>query len=191
MRKLFLLFLILFYAGNAFAQKKVEQERRIKKQELPESAVDWLHDAFDGKKKVRWYLENSDKGTSYEAKFIWKNKFHSVEFDASGKIQDVEVELTLQELDAVVVKNLQKYFSESYRDYKIQRIQIQYTGEEEDLEDFFDDEKKDGITVRYEIEYLGKPKDGEQLLWEGLFDDQGKLISKREVEIRIMDNLIF
>ncbi|TFV97353.1 hypothetical protein E4S40_01475 [Algoriphagus kandeliae] len=186
---IFLVFLLI--SGKGFSQKKIEQEKRIKKQEVPELALEWLEDSFEGRKKVRWYLEISDQGISYEAKFPWNEKFHSVEFDSLGNIQDVEVEIQQQELEKDTESNILSFLQSEYSEFRIQRIQRQYSGNADDLEDFFDEGELERLTIRFEIEYIAKDRSGNQAFWEGLFDQNGNLISKREVEIRIMDNLIF
>lgn len=45
------------------------------------------------------------------------------------------------------------------------------------------------MLTRYEIVYQGKNELWE--LWEAVFDDSGKFISKLKVQIRPVDNLIF
>ncbi|MCS5489118.1 hypothetical protein [Algoriphagus limi] len=191
MRVTFIFLVFLVFSGKAFSQKKIEQEKRIKKQDVPELAVEWLEDSFEGRKKVRWYQEISDQGISFEAKFPWKGKFHSVEFDSLGNIQDVEIEIQQNELGAEIESNILSDIASEFSEFRIQRIQRQYSAQSDDLEDFFDEGEMEGITIRFEIEFIAKEKSGRQAFWEGLFDQKGKLISIREVEIRIMDNLIF
>lgn len=191
MRLTFIFLIIILFSGKAFSQKKVEQEKRIKKQDVPEIALDWLQDSFEGRKKVRWYQEISDQGLSFEAKFLWSGKFHSVEFDSLGKIQDVEIEIQQKEIGSETESNILSFLSTEYSEFRIERIQKQYSGDADDLEEFFEEGEINGLTVRYEIEYIAKTASGKQTFWEGLFDQKGKIISKREVEIRIMDNLIF
>ncbi|WP_139162705.1 hypothetical protein [Algoriphagus faecimaris] len=176
---------------QAHAQVKIEREIRVNQRDVPEEAVIWLEDAFETIKKPKWYKEFFETGFSYEAKFYLKKRFYSVEFDSLGMIEDVEIEMDESELSEHVNKNLQAYFKGNYQSFKIEKIQIQYTGDPDDLEDFFDESEKEGITTRYEIEYRAKPNDGSEEIWEGTFDQEGRFISKRKIEIRITDNLIF
>ncbi|MFC3414994.1 hypothetical protein [Algoriphagus hitonicola] len=189
----FSIFVFPFLPSFGFAQNevKIEREVGIKEKLVPSEASEWLYDAFEEAKKPNWFQEFSLNGYSYEAKFRLEGKYYSVEFDSLGKIEDVEIEMDFDELDDSVKKNLNQYFSDNYEVHKISKIQIQYTGEEDDLEDFFDENEKEGVTVRYEIEYRGKVSNKVDEIWEGTFGADGTFITKRKIEIRITDNLIF
>lgn len=114
-----------------------------------------------------------------------------MEFDPAGVIQDIEVELSFEELPAETGQAIADYFSSSYRSHDIKRIQIQYTGSADDLEDFIDEDEDAGLTLRYEIEYTGADSDAPSTYWEGLFDEAGALIQRRKVILPPTDNLIF
>ncbi len=189
----FKIFPILFFSigifNISFAQEKIEREIGIKPREVPTAARDWLKDAFEEVKRPKWYLEFSQNGKSYEAKFNYQGHFHSVEFDSLGNIQDVEIEIKESEVPAEVWNEIQSYFDSEYRQVKVEKIQRQLTGSESDLEDFFDEDEDEGIVTRYEIVFQGKQELWE--LWEALFDDSGKFLSILRVQIRAADNLIF
>lgn len=176
---------------ETLAQDKFEREKRVKASSVPAKARDWLDDTFESVKSPRWYQEISESGYSYEAKFQWRGHYYSVEFDPAGRIQDVEVELPFEELPAETGRAIAAYFSSNYRSHDIKRIQIQYTGSAEDLEDFVDEDENAGLTVRYEIEYTGADSDAPSSYWEGLFDDAGTLIRRRKVIMPPTENLIY
>ncbi len=173
----------------SFTQEKIEKESRIKPKEVPAAAKDWLKDAFESVKRPKWYLEFSQRGKSFEAKFFYQNHFHSVEFDSLGNIEDVEIEIIESDLQGEVWKEIQGYFASNYEQVKVEKIQRQLTGTPSNLKDFFDEDNEGGIIIRYEIVYQGKNIHWE--LWEGLFDESGKFLSKLKVQIRPADNLIF
>lgn len=190
MRKLILV-LVCLIPVLCFSQEKIEREKRVDEKEVPKAAIEWLYDAFEEIKKPKWYQEFFESGYSFEAKFFKDGRYFSVEFDSLGIIQDVEIEIPLDEIQPEVQKNLTAYWEETYSDFKLIKIQRQYSGEPDDLEDFFDENEVENILEQYEIEYIGKEKDGDEEIWEATFDAQGKFISKRVVIVRIMDNLIF
>ncbi|HCX75828.1 MAG TPA: hypothetical protein DHU93_11000 [Algoriphagus sp.] len=189
-RKLILVFVCLIPVLG-FSQEKIEREKRVDEKEVPKAAIEWLYDAFEEIKKPKWYQEFFESGYSFEAKFFKDGRYFSVEFDSLGIIQDVEIEMPLDEILPEVQKTLTAYWEETYSDFKLIKIQRQYSGDPDDLEDFFDENEVENILERYEIEYIGKEKDGVEQIWEATFDAQGKFISKRVVVVRIMDNLIF
>lgn len=184
-----ILFLSFGIFNFSFSQNKIERELGVKPREVPTAAKDWLNDAFEDVRKPKWYLEYSQNGKSYEAKFHYNGHFHSVEFDSSGNVEDVEIEIKEAEVSREVWKEIKAYFESNYEQVKVEKIQRQFTGSKSDLEDFFDEDETEGIVTRYEIVYQGKNNLWE--LWEALFDDSGYFVSKLKVQIRPSHNLIF
>lgn len=174
---------------TCFSQNKIERETRIKPREVPSKAKKWLDDAFENIKRPKWFLEYSQNGKSFEAKFRYQNHFYSAEFDSVGNVQDVEIEIQKSDVASEVWKLIQSHFDSEYVQFKVEKIQRQFSGSKSDLEDFFDEEEIDGVSIRYEIVYQGKNRSWD--LWEALFDESGKYISRLKVQIPSTDNLIF
>jgi len=189
--KYLFLFISFFFSFSLFGQNKVEQEIHIKEAKVPVEARKWLKDAFEIVKKPKWYQELSEAGYSFEAKFKYKNQFHSVEFDSMGLVQDVEVLIDWNDLPIEIRSNLMFYFEESLSGFKLEKIQIQYSGSPLDLEDFFDENELDGVLVQYEIEYQAQDQSQVTRLWEGIFSSEGRFLSQRRIEIREAFNLSY
>jgi len=189
MRRFITCFLILISLGT-IAQDKEEKEFRVKRKDVPSEARKWFKDAFEGARKVNWYYEESSGTGSYEAKLKYRGLEYSVEFDTTGRIEDIEVKIEWEELPDEVKNNLNSYFSTNYTKYKILKIQKQYTGSPDDLEDLIDENEKEDITVRYELEFHGRT-DTENELWEGLFSSNGSLIEVRKIKLMPTNNLEF
>lgn len=185
---LMLFFLLCGGLSTSRAQDaKIEKEERIKAKEVPGNAKSWLRDAYEGRKKVRWYRETNESGYSIEAKFSWEGSFHSIEFDELGMIIDIEIERDIDELSSAAREGLKSYF-ESLDKFRLLKIQQQYSGKPDDLEDFIDEDEQDAIAIRFEVEFYAS-RDGDYRLWEGLFDATGQLISIRRIIQRPTDNL--
>ncbi|UZD22951.1 hypothetical protein PBT90_05905 [Algoriphagus halophytocola] len=178
-------------SGALFAQDKIERELRVEEKEVPKEARDWLYDAFETTKRPKWYQEIFESGYSYEAKFKLIGKFYSVEFDSLGLIQDVEIEVDFKELPKEVQAGLEDYLLDEYKSSDIKRIQIQYSGKADDLEDFFDENSLEGILTRFEIEFVGPDETGASQLFEGLFSEKGTLIFKRKIALVPSENLLY
>ena len=172
------------------AQQKVEREYRIKRQKVPKEARNWLDDAYEDHGKVKWYQEQTETATYYEAKLEWEDHTHSVKFNSGGLIEDIEIEMAWEELPDQLQARLRDYFESGYQKYEVRKIQRQYTGSPDDLEDAIDEHETDDVTTRYELEFYGKT-DSQDELWEGLFSDDGELIQKRVIKLRPVDNLIY
>lgn len=173
----------------SFSQEKIERESKVKPSKVPVPAKEWLSDAFEGLRKPKWYLEYSQTGKAYEAKFIWRSDFYSVKFDSLGNLQDVEIEIQQTEIPTEAWESMQRYFSGDFREIRIQKIQCQLIGDQSDMEDFFDENETKGVTIRYEIVFEGKSEAWQ--VWEALFDEAGLLISVIKVQLRPLDNLVF
>ncbi len=187
-KQIFIILGLVLSCITVSAQDKIERERRIGVDEVPKPAVKWLDDAFEGEKKVQWYEEQSSGKLSYEAKFNWEKQFYSVEFDRKGIIEDIEIVQQWDDLPENVQTALNKYFEKTFSRKRIEKIQLQYTGSPDDLEDLMDEDEFEDITIRYELEYYGVNEEGKHV-WEGLFDDQGALIEQRKIVQRPTDNL--
>ncbi|MFW5892530.1 MAG: hypothetical protein ACOCUQ_03910 [Bacteroidota bacterium] len=189
----YLLILCLHFPLHA-QEKKIEREKLVRQSKVPPNALEWISTSFDSPQKVKWYHEISGEGISYEAKFKHQKYKYSVKFDTTGTIKDVEKIIRIKEIETNARKSITNYFEENYDRFKILKTQIQYTGlsenlqkmiignKDKELEELEELEKLD-ITVKYEIEYRGKTKT-EDRLWEGLFDIQGKLLSKRVIVLQ-------
>jgi hypothetical protein len=189
-RGAFIFSLFLFWTTALFSQEKVEIERRIEMAEVPEAAIEWFEDAYEDARRVRWYLEEGSGGPGYEAKLRWKGGRHSVEFDSTGRIEDIEIIISMRDIPSPTRKKLTQYFENQYDRYRIHKVQRQWIGESDDLEDFIDEDEYDEVENRYEIEFYGKTGSRKNL-WEALFDAGGDLIRVREIKLRPTDNLNF
>lgn len=189
-RNFIILNLFILISFQSYAQEKIEREIGVKKDEVPQAAVEFMEDAFEGARKIKWYYEETSGKQSYEAKLKWEGRLNSVEFNTNGLIEDIEKEYDLKELDPSVQQQLQEWFGSNFLKYRIRKIQQQWTGTPDDLEDATDENEIDNITIRYEIEFYGRNEE-ERSLWEGLFDNRGNFIEKRKVILRPTDNLNF
>ena len=181
---------MLLLVGIAGAQEKVEIEQSVGIDDVPSLALEWLDDAYESARRTRWYYEESSDTQSYEAKLKWKGHLHSVEFDTAGIVQDIEITIDWKELPANVQENIAAYLDSAFQKHRIQKIQEQWTGAPDDLEDLIDERERENLITKYEIEYYGKDASADNLR-EGLFDADGKMLRERIVQLRPTDNLDF
>lgn len=180
------LFLLLPLLVNA--QEKIEVEERVKERNVPVNLIDWVDHHYPKAGKRKWYLEKNQTSENFEVKLEYQEKEHSVEFDNSGALKDIEIELSEKELEDSVVENIHKSIDSIYSTYKIRRIQLQVSGTDQAISEFLNNNIVDGLSIHYEIEYLGK-FDVESTIYEGLFDSEGKIISTKKVIIHTTDNM--
>lgn len=185
-----MIILFMIVSLQVHGQGKSEVEQRINVDEVPARAVEWMKDAYEGARKIKWYYEETSGLKSYEAKLKWKDYLHSVEFDTSGNIQDIEITIDWKELPCQVQQNIMHSLDSTFNKYSIQKIQRQWTGKSDDLEDAIDENETEEIDTYYEIEYYGK-NDAHDELWEGLFNANGTLLHQRIIKLKPNDNLNF
>ncbi|WP_036601561.1 hypothetical protein [Olivibacter sitiensis] len=185
-----LLMILLGIGQCLFAQEKVEREYGISKREVPEKALKFIEENYAGK-GVRWYREENLQGYSIEAKLRWKGLWHSVEFDTSGHLQDVEIEIKYKEIDADVREEMEEEMGDLFSSYKIDKVQRQWSGSEAIVSQLIQKGKADdGYEQRYEIVVKGK-KDGRTNLYELLFNEEGVMLKKAKIIDRGVNHLIF
>lgn len=170
------------------AQTKFEREYRLKSSEIPVVAQTYVH-SLGAKKKIKWYKEISQEGKSIEAKTKIRDHCHSIEFDQSGNLEDVEVKIDWEEVAKTTRQQIENYLEETFEKHKIRKIQRQYSGDSEAIRGALVEEKvTKEVMIRYEIVVKGK-KNGEMNLYELLFSSEGQLLESYTIELRNTDNL--
>jgi hypothetical protein len=170
------------------AQEKVEREWRVKTGEVPSPALLWFKDAYDLRGKVRWYREENESGTFYEAKLRHRGQRHSVKFTDQGAVYDVEIEVHIEALNEAVGKRLLAVLDSLSPAHRILKLQEQWTGEADNLKDLIDEKEQEGLTLRYEMEVFFRNGDSEGY-HELLFSKDGSLYVKRPMRVNTTDHL--
>lgn len=185
----FILLLIAFcLTGSLFAQSKFEKESRIKPGQVPDKARLFI-DSLKIQSKVKWYKEESLTATSFEAKFSLNQARYSIEFDAVGNIEDVEIETDLNELQPELKDSVYLQLSTDCKKFSIVKVQRQYTGSESDLlSGLTTNNLNPSITINYEL-IVRCSQEKQAGLFEYLFDDKGKLISVSEIVFKNSSHL--
>lgn len=190
MNRLIIPVILFFYIFqiDANAQQKFEKERRMKFADVPTAALQFIEEV-EMDSNWKWYFEENLVGNSVEAKTKYNGKWYSVEFDTSGKIQDIEVEKDLPEMDENVRSTILQTLDAMFSSHKIDKIQIQYSAEDPVLLAILNDiTTRFDYKVQYEIVVKGK-KTGRPKLYELTFTENGELLESSEIIFRNTDNL--
>ena len=156
------------------AQHKYEREFRIKTETIPQSAKDFI-DSIGADSRIKWYKEISLDDITMEAKFKHNNKKFSVEFDSLGKLQDLEYVINKSEINPEVYTIIERKLDSVYQKWKFQKIQIHYSGQNEDIISAIRRNERDhAINMAYESVLKGK-NNNETQLYEITFSEQGAL----------------
>jgi hypothetical protein len=166
-----------------FSQDKLEKESRIRSEEVPLQAQQWVEEAFGRGHRVKWYYERTSGKESYEAKFRWKRQRYSVEFSLEGALEDVEMRRKFKSIPPALQKSLKEI-----EGFQLQRLQEQWSGPSVDVMEAIRTGDASAIQVQYEVEFMGKINE-EKALWEGTFSQEGALLDYRHIILRPVDNL--
>lgn len=168
------------FSNSLLAQQKFEKESRLKQNEVPSSALNFI-DSLKLKNKVKWYLEEGLEGKSIEAKFKRNRKKHSVEFDILGNIEDVEIEIKWDELPTPLKNLISTRLQKDCIKHRIDKIQIQYTGNQMLLFlKLLSGKPTEDLTVKYEIIVKCRSEKSTEL-FEYLFTDKGHFILASQI----------
>jgi hypothetical protein len=166
------IFVFLLVPFISKAQFKYEREFRIKYEQIP-LAARYFIDSIGPTAKIKWYKEIGINSVSYEAKFKFRNKKYSVEFDTLGVLQDVEYIIKKKAINPIIYEQIEQTLDSLYQKWKIQKIQLQYKGQSKDILMAIHQEKNSHqITTSYEIVVRGKAQ-GIVQLYEISFSEQG------------------
>lgn len=186
--KITLIVFCLALSASAFAQQKFEKEYRLKTAQVPVLARQFV-DSLDFDRRVKWYMEISQNGTSVEAKGRREGKRYSVEFDTTGKIQDVEIEVPYGAIPDEVQSTIAQQLQGEFEKYRILKIQQQFTGTRSELLTYLTKPKGTSVpTTRYEAMVKGSKND-EMIEFEYTFSALGEIEKKATVVFRNTDNL--
>lgn len=186
-RLIHLLFLVIIPI-SLWSQQKYEAESRISRKEVPKAMSDFIGNCCE-QYTIKWYKEQQSNTYSYEAKFKKSGVLFSLEFDLNGRLEDIEKRVDIDDLPLKLQNKIHSTLDNTFDQIRIQKVQIQYSGEEKVLKDLMkEDILDDGIAIRYELIVLGKL--GQQVSkWEVLFDKNGELLQRFRLVNRNQDNL--
>jgi hypothetical protein len=176
--------------GTLRGQVKFEREVRIKQEEVPIAALDFVATcAFP--QKVKWYLEESFSGTSVEAKTKADGVRYSIEFDTLGRLEDVEREVDWATIPFSVRTEMEKFLATEYSKFRIRKVQEQWTGPEAIISALVRGEDPSQYYItRYEVVLKGKTE-SEVAWYEYLFSEDGAFLERSRIVFRNTDNLDF
>lgn len=120
----------------------------MNEKDVPLSAREFIN-KMDFASKIKWYFEQNYDKKSFEAKTKYKEKKYSIEFDNTGKIEDIEIQIQWMDVASSAQTSICAYLKNGLDRYKIKKNQLQYTGKEEDLIRLQDDTKD--LVLKYEI----------------------------------------
>lgn len=166
---------ILLSSKDGFGQEKWEKESRINSEEVPVISLVFV-DSLNFTRKVKWYREEGLAGVSIEAKSKKEGHKISVEFDSTGNIEDIEIQVEWKTLSDGLKDRINTQLDQECLRHKIQKVQIQYSGEPTALLNKMNNGNQSGaVKTNYELVIKCKTTDG-VALYEYLVSYEGQVI---------------
>jgi hypothetical protein len=174
-RFIFLL-LAVVVQSNSWAQNKFEKESRITRDAVHPQALQFI-DSLQLTSRVRWYLEEGLTEKTIEAKFK-KNKLrYSVEFDTLGRIQDVEVDVSWNDLALDLRSIIESSLEKNCSRHRIIKVQRQFSGKRNLLFLLINNAQiSEELEVKYEVIVRCRQENSVDL-YEYLFSQTGFVLS--------------
>lgn len=180
-KTLLILGILLLFGFQGFSQTKYEKEFRIKVKDIPPLALSFV-DSMTFDSKVKWYKEIGLNQITIEAKAKLNKERHSIEFSENGIFQDVEIEVNPNKIDDSAYSNITGILSERHKKYKIEKVQIQYTGDRNIVLMFLRENRNNpvGIAIKYEV-VISTKMDDNYLMIEYLFSEKGEYVQSNQI----------
>ncbi|MDX1629807.1 MAG: hypothetical protein R3345_13965, partial [Fulvivirga sp.] len=183
-----ILLITMLLSGSVCAQVKYEKEYRIKTEDVPPKALNFIREIESGD-NIRWYREESLNSASVEAKFKFNDRQYSIEFDTLGNLQDVEFNVSEKSLSKVLFKTISVGLDTLFDNWKFRKIQQHRAGPEEALLAYIKNQiEDDNLTILYEIVLKGKKEDAIEL-YQITFNAKGEVVEKLRIVQSDADNL--
>lgn len=181
-----IIFFFLLITSSTFSQEKFEKEYRIKQSDAPSIAQEII-EKWNFPKKVKWYAEESNDGKTFEAKTCYNSNRCSIEFSEKGNLIDAEITIKFSKLPSELKGIIKKSLSKRYQKFRIKKIQVQYSGDENSVyKEIFQLNKMHRINSKYEIILKGK-KNSKMNNYEILMNSKGKI--EKELFIKSLNSI--
>jgi len=147
----------------------------------------WLGDS----RKIRFYYETDGDSSSYEAKLTRDKRRFSIEFDESGRLQDIEELISYDQIPEMTQVIIDSILYQSYPKFKVQRVQRQFLPDTiQQNRILLWEELTTEKTNNFEIEIDTQEGSAVQS-YEMLFNVDGLLVQRRIIIRRSLDNFLY
>ncbi|MEJ1221181.1 hypothetical protein [Sediminicola sp. 1XM1-17] len=169
-------------SSMAMAQDKLEREHRIKKSQVPASAIHFMESKIAPVKKIRYYREIDTSTVHYISKFKKDRLHYGIQFSEDGKFQHVAITVKAIDIPKDSWDNIMQFMNGYFSKHKIKKVYQQYKATKEQsekvtLKNAFQNLILPDLTYRV----LAKGSiEGKCQAYEILVDAEGNLISLKK-----------
>jgi hypothetical protein len=187
-RIVFCVFFLFFVHLQLGAQYKYEKECRVKPENVPPLALDFIK-TIPLKAKVKWYREEGYSGITYEAKFRFRKRKLSIEFDSTGVLEDVEIEVNPESIDTNIIKQMNWQLNRDCVSFYWHKVQLQFTGNTSELRNVVTQDQVTKLAPSFELVVICKQDSSSEVFMEYVFNPEGRFMGKSEILLRNSSHL--
>jgi len=187
-RIVFCVFFLFFVHLQLGAQYKYEKECRVKPENVPPLALDFIK-TIPLKAKVKWYREEGYSGITYEAKFRFRKRKLSIEFDSTGVLEDVEIEVNPESIDTNIIKQMNWQLNRDCVSCYWHKVQLQFTGNTSELRNVVTQDQVTKLAPSFELVVICKQDSSSEVFMEYVFNPEGRFMGKSEILLRNSSHL--
>ena len=186
-------FLLLCCINFSYSQTKNEKEERINASEFPALAQNVIALLPQNCKRLKFYQETDGDKQSFEAKFKCNKKHFSLEFSKLGEIEDIELLVKFRRLDLQTKTQLKSYFKQSYKKYRLIKIQKQYVYNAETTPlQFLNSIFTNNSIVEPNFEIIAEVTGNQdRLIMEFTFNNKGSVLNKRVLSPMSYEHVLY
>ncbi len=146
---------------------KVERELRLEDDEVPAAARAYVDSVFAKARRLKYYKDVGEGGTTVEAKFRLGDTRYSVEFSEDGHWLDTEVEIAVDSVPDVVWRDACPMWADSFELFRVLRVQ-RHVGR--------------GDVRYYEVELRAR-RDFVWSAYQARLGEDGTVLEQKEIEL--------
>tara|TARA_R110002012_G_scaffold139590_5_gene296988 strand:- start:931 stop:1497 length:567 start_codon:yes stop_codon:yes gene_type:complete len=178
--KLVLLFFTVLSTLVVSGQTKIEIEKRISQDSVPNKAKIYISEQFKAS-NIKWFFEKTNARSSYEAKFCELNKRFSVEFSIDGTLEDIEVLIKFKKLAPETKKIITTLLNSKFTNYRVLKTQFQQSDYDKTKLELFLKTKTLSELDLLELIVLGKTENSKNR-YEILINSKGEVLSMLQLK---------
>ena len=175
-------FIVVGVGNSQTYSEKNEKEERVTLIQLPQETQNTLKLYPKNIKRLKFYRETDGDKVSFETKFKYHKKWHSIEYDTIGTLEDIEIEINKNKLPQKAYLSIKNYLNNLSQKWKIIKIQEQYINNNTSAKELINGVILNNLfNPNYEI-IIEISQKKSVVLKEFIFDVSGKFISVKKLQ---------
>ncbi|MEN8789691.1 MAG: hypothetical protein ABF295_09270 [Flavobacteriaceae bacterium] len=110
----------------SYSQDKYEREHRIKKNQFPTVARNFIDKNIKDYRKIKYYRETDSAEIRYTARFKVDRLRYGVSFNQQGNVHGIEIQIKEVDIPDESLSQILQFLDSTFNNYRMRRIQQLY-----------------------------------------------------------------